>query len=162
MRYLCTAIGVLMLASSPAAVAQTTPPPTTGDSPSARSPANQPRETRIFFERDSTEIVKSGIPILKIVVKWAAEDPTAQIVLTGHTDRERPASYAVGLSQRMADSVRDYLISAGIDPGRIVTRAMGSSQPLVETADGVSETRNRRVHIQLVAQPVEAVGDLPQ
>jgi outer membrane protein OmpA-like peptidoglycan-associated protein len=51
------------------------------------------------------------------------------------------------LSQRRADAVKAELVKLGIPASEITTVAKGESDPLVPTADGVREPRNRRVEI---------------
>jgi outer membrane protein OmpA-like peptidoglycan-associated protein len=45
--------------------------------------------------------------------------------------------------------VREELLKLGIAPGRIRTAGRGEREPLVPTADGVAEPRNRRVEINV-------------
>ena len=67
--------------------------------------------------------------------------------MTGHDDATHTRAYAVGISQRRANSVVNYLESRGIASYVISTQAMGQSRPRVPTADGVREPQHRRVEI---------------
>jgi outer membrane protein OmpA-like peptidoglycan-associated protein len=57
----------------------------------------------------------------------------------------------MGLSERRAEAVRDYLASQGIDPMRMTTRAFGESAPAYsnETVEGMAQ--NRRVEFLITA-----------
>jgi OOP family OmpA-OmpF porin len=78
------------------------------------------------------------------------------VVVTGHTDYRGSDSYNMNLSQRRADTVRDYLVDRqAVAQDRIETRAMGESDPVVDCT-GVSKKRlaaclapNRRVVIDV-------------
>ena len=81
-------------------------------------------------------------------------------VIAGHTDREGSATYNVQKSMRMADTVRSFLAVQGIPTGIMATVGFGESTPLVETADGVREPRNRRAEISFEAKidPKSEIG----
>ena len=61
---------------------------------------------------------------------------------------------------RMADTVRSFLAVQGIPTGIMATVGFGESTPLVETADGVREPRNRRAEISFEAKidPKSEIG----
>jgi outer membrane protein OmpA-like peptidoglycan-associated protein len=78
----------------------------------------------------------------------------ATITIVGHTDRSGPETVNDPLGQNRADSVKQALVDAlakeGVDPatfGDIPSTSMGESQPVVPTADGVKNEKNRRVEI---------------
>ncbi len=68
--------------------------------------------------------------------------------IEGHTDTEGDGGLNMGLSQRRAEAVRDFLMKGfAIAPGRLVAVGFGESQLLVPTADKTPEARNRRVQV---------------
>jgi len=101
----------------------------------------------VFFDSDKDELRASAKAILDNVADAYRKCGQAQVMIAGHTDRERAANYNVGLSQRMAGNVRSYLAGRGIPDGVMTTQSFGESRPLVETGDGVPEPQNRRVEI---------------
>lgn len=64
--------------------------------------------------------------------------------IIGHADTSGPAQYNLRLSERRAAMVRDALLSRGVDPKRVVTRAVGETELAVQTQDNVREAGNRR------------------
>jgi outer membrane protein OmpA-like peptidoglycan-associated protein len=60
----------------------------------------------------------------------------------GHTDGRGRDDANLRLSQRRAASVRNYLVSAGIDPARLDARGYGKSRP---KANDPLDPANRRV-----------------
>lgn len=80
-----------------------------------------------------------------------------KVVLTGHADqlRGRGGAYNLALSQRRADSVREWLINAGIDAAQIETNAHGDGNPTMSCPPGDAIrlrdclAPNRRVQIRV-------------
>ena len=101
----------------------------------------------VFFDANSAKLSPQADAILDNVAAAYQGCGGAQVMIAGHTDRKGRDQYNVGLSQRMAASVRSYLAGHGIPDGVMTTMAFGESRPLVETKDGVSEPQNRRVEI---------------
>jgi len=101
----------------------------------------------VFFDWDRDEITPQAAGILDNAAEQYRATGNAQVVLAGHADRSGSDQYNVGLSQRRADNVRQYLAGRGIPEGVMRTEAFGESRPAVETADGVREPQNRRVEI---------------
>ena len=78
---------------------------------------------------------------------YAKRRGLVRVKLFGHADRSGKASYNMSLSLRRAGAVKAAFIKLGIGAGDISLVGRGESQPLVATADGVREPRNRRVEI---------------
>lgn len=78
-----------------------------------------------------------------------AAAPDLLVQLSGHTDWIGTEGYNQALSERRAASVRDYLVSKGVDGDRVRSFAFGETRPVDsnETEDG--RARNRRVELQL-------------
>ena len=101
----------------------------------------------VFFDWDRADITPQASSILDNAAEQYRATGNAQVVLAGHADRSGSDQYNVGLSQRRAEAVRQYLAGRGIPEGVMRTEAFGESRPAVETADGVREPQNRRVEI---------------
>lgn len=103
----------------------------------------------VYFDADSAIISPSSAEILDDVVRAYQGCGPVQITISGHTDRMGEERYNVGLSQRMAISVRNHLATKGISNAVMTTEAFGEIRPRVTTGDGVSEALNRRVEIRI-------------
>jgi outer membrane protein OmpA-like peptidoglycan-associated protein len=79
------------------------------------------------------------------------EDPLSKIVVEGHTDSQGGVPYNQELSQKRAQSVRDYLVSRGIASDRIVSQGFGPSRAIADNNSPEGRANNRRVEI--VVQP---------
>jgi outer membrane protein OmpA-like peptidoglycan-associated protein len=69
-----------------------------------------------------------------------------RFVVAGHTDAKGNPKYNLSLSSKRAESVKKFLISAGMDAGRLDAVGRGSEEPL--TPDHPEDPANRRVEIR--------------
>ncbi len=72
-----------------------------------------------------------------------------EIIVVGHTDLVGSTEYNDELSLERAKDVRNILIATGIPDNLITISGRGKRDPVIKTADGVSEPRNRRVEISI-------------
>ena len=78
------------------------------------------------------------------------------IDVIGHTDSDGTEEYNQALSVRRAESVRDYLVSEGVDASIIDVSGQGESNPVVSNATPEGRAQNRRVDIHVgVTAPAE-------
>lgn len=103
----------------------------------------------VYFAYDSASLSAEARATLDQIVEVYRQAGASQISLAGHTDRSGSASYNMGLSERYAEAVRDYLVALGIPTSAIAIQSFGETRPQVETPDGVREPQNRRVEITL-------------
>ncbi len=68
----------------------------------------------IFFEYDKAVIGADQKAALDDNARWLKTNANARIAIEGHCDERGPAEYNLGLGDRRAKAVRDYLISSGI------------------------------------------------
>lgn len=136
---------------APEVVAAPPPPPPAPAEPPAPPPPPPPPPAPgpfiVFFDWDKSDITPEAASILDNVAAQYASTGQASVTLAGHADKSGSDQYNVGLSERRAAAVRDYLTGKGVPGGVITSEAFGESRPLVETADGVREPQNRRVEI---------------
>jgi outer membrane protein OmpA-like peptidoglycan-associated protein len=101
----------------------------------------------VFFDFDQSAITAEAANTLDQAVAGYGNCGGARIMLAGHTDRAGSARYNLGLAERRATAVNNYLAGKGIPAARISQSALGESNPRVITPDGVREQENRRVEI---------------
>lgn len=100
----------------------------------------------VFFNFDQSSLTPEGQQVVSDAASSYERTGEASISIAGHTDSSGSAEYNQALSERRAAAVQDALIAAGVPAGAIGTvTGVGESDPLVATADGVPEARNRRV-----------------
>ena len=71
--------------------------------------------------------------------------PDLEVTLEGHTDNVGDAGSNLELSRKRAGSVKDHLVSLGIDASRIAVKGHGESRPVADNGTEQGKWRNRRV-----------------
>lgn len=131
-------------------------------------PDELPEEVRAFtgtikgitFENNSDAIRGVSRPVLDRAVDVLTRNPDVRIRIVGHTDARGDRDYNIALSQRRADSVRNYLVERGISEDRITTLGVGPDQPIDTNDTSKGRANNRRIEFQIIqpegAQPARA------
>ena len=131
-----------------AAPAAPAPPPKPVAKPKPKpAPPPPPRAVNVFFDWDRANIRGDAQRVLETAAALAKRGGFTRVNLAGHADRSGDARYNMALSRRRAEAVKAALVKLGLSAGNISLVARGESAPLVATADGVREPRNRRVEI---------------
>jgi OOP family OmpA-OmpF porin len=109
----------------------------------------RPISFTLYFESGTDEFTDQSKQEAKRVVAEMARRQAPEITVIGHTDQVGPDPTNDALSLQRAERVKSILVGMGISPNRILTAGRGRREPLVRTAEGVSEQRNRRVEISV-------------
>ena len=100
----------------------------------------------IQFETGKSKIKgKSSFAILDDVVKVMQENPAYKLNIGGHTDNVGNSEKNMQLSKERAASVRDYLISKGVEESRLASAGYGDTQPVADNKTAKGRAENRRV-----------------
>lgn len=102
----------------------------------------------IFFDYDSFELQSESFPELQRLAAFLKENPAMKIEIAGHTDDQGTDAYNLTLSQRRAESVRDYLVKNGCNAGSISARGYGKTKPLATGTTDEARAQNRRVEFR--------------
>ena len=86
-----------------------------------------------------------SFPSLDAVKDVLVGNPKVTLEVQGHTDNVGAAALNLKLSQQRADSVKAYLVKAGIPESRLVAKGYGMNQPLVPNDSVTNKALNRRV-----------------
>lgn len=99
----------------------------------------------IFFDLDKSNIRKDATTELQKIVVVLNENPTMTIAIQSHTDSRQTAAYNRTLSEKRAQTTRNWLVSNGIAASRITAKGFGESQLKNNCANGImcSETRHQ-------------------
>lgn len=101
----------------------------------------------IQFRTNSAELDPSALPTLNELRDALHGDAGLRLRIVGHTDNTGGASSNGPLSQRRADAVRTWLVSQGIDAGRLRAEGRGQDQPVADNSTEVGRALNRRVQV---------------
>ena len=115
-------------------------------------------ESDVTFEFDRAEIRPAADPDLRKVVKVLNEaDLFSEILIVGHTCDLGSDEYNLVLSERRADSVKDFLVNAGLEVPSIRTEGHGELEPRLANSSIANRSRNRRVDITYVVREGEDI-----
>lgn len=101
----------------------------------------------LYFKTDTTELTEESRRLLAQVLPTVVERRSTDVSVVGHTDTTGTREYNCNLGMERALLVKKMLVALGIDPANIEATSHGEGNPLVRTADEVSEPRNRRVEV---------------
>ena len=126
------------------------PPGVAGPAGPAGPPGRSARLERfrsILFDFDKSDIRPSETTKVDAIVTWAQANPEYEFVLNGNTDERGTADYNKKLSDRRVKSVREAMVKAGVDSGRIRTFALGEDAPVCDAKTETCWQDNRRVDV---------------
>jgi len=103
----------------------------------------------LYFLGDSDEYTPESKEAFESVSTEIARRKAAEVVVIGHTDRMGALEYNDTLSLRRAERVRKDFVDRGVPDNAISVAGRGEREPIVPTADEVTEPRNRRVEINI-------------
>lgn len=99
---------------------------------------------RIFFALNASHISKDAAIALDKQIAWLLKYPNAMLTIEGHADERGTSEYNLGLGERRAHAVRNYLKTHGIDEKRISTVSFGKERPDVMGHNEAAWAKNRR------------------
>jgi peptidoglycan-associated lipoprotein len=135
------------------------PPPSTTSTP-APTPAPTPTGPRvgsqahfenavngqnvIYFDTDRFNIDSEDSARLQTQAQYLARYPQVSITIEGHADERGTREYNLALGERRANAAKNFLVSLGVDAGRIAMVSYGKERPVALGSNEESWARNRR------------------
>ena len=116
----------------------------------------------VNFEHNSAALTVASHAPLDTIADGLKKHPRLKVEIQGHTDSTGSPAYNLKLSQRRADSVRDYLVSSGVSADQLVTKGYGQTEPAASNKTAAGRAKNRRVVMYVISNPgdvkVEGAG----
>ena len=100
----------------------------------------------IFFDFDSYDIRTDAAKILDANARWMKANPTALILIEGHSDERGTNDYNLALGERRAKAAMNYLIGQGLPADRFTIISYGEEWPACQEKTEACWARNRRAH----------------
>ncbi len=163
------AISVSACAKKPLPITQAPPPPPPAVAPPPPAPAPAPPPVaqgpvpgsqqdftinvgeRVYFDLDQHDVRDDARPLLNAQAAWLNRYPSVQVRIEGNADERGTREYNLALGARRANAVRDHLVGAGVQAGRISTISFGKEQPVDGGASEEAYQRNRNARTALVS-----------
>jgi outer membrane protein OmpA-like peptidoglycan-associated protein len=101
----------------------------------------------VNFQTGKATLLPESQTILDKVAESLNNNPGVAVEVGGHTDSRGTRATNLRLSQARATTVRDYLISKGVDGSRITAKGYGPDQPVASNATATGRAANRRVEL---------------
>jgi peptidoglycan-associated lipoprotein len=131
-----------------AAVAKGCPPPPPVPPPPPPPPpkADKLNLGAVNFDLDRYNIRTDATHILKMHSKKI--DADKKLLLEGHCDERGTAEYNMALGERRAKSVKNYLVSLGVNGKNLKTLSFGENKPVAMGSNEAAWAKNRRVEFK--------------
>ena len=114
---------------------------------------------QIQFALDQDVILPESTPLLLEIADVLIKNPRIKrIEVQGHTDNTGTPDHNQDLSDRRANSVRNWLVQHGVSPDRLVAKGYGQTKPLVPNVTTANKAKNRRVQFIIMEQDKAAGG----
>jgi outer membrane protein OmpA-like peptidoglycan-associated protein len=107
----------------------------------------------VSFETGKSDLLSGGVNRLQTLINYLRLSPTTRVRIEGFTDNVGGSDYNRQLSLARAQSVKQTLTNASIDPSRIEAIGSGYDNPVSTNATESGRQSNRRVEITLLRLP---------
>ena len=104
----------------------------------------------VYFDFGKWDLKEAAIPILNELAQTLKENPDYTLHITGHTDNIGTDEFNFELSEKRAQSVKEYLISSGCSENKIIITAKGKEEPLNDNLTDQDRAINRRVVFSII------------
>lgn len=127
-----------------------------GENPEPRDVARALSLQVINFQVDEAFIPDVNKAFLDRAAKIMTEVPDMNLMIIGYTDSQASDAYNLKLSRDRAESVKEYLVSQGIDASKLSTKGMGETDPIADNSTEQGRFRNRRIEFMVDDETVSA------
>lgn len=105
-----------------------------------------------FFEYNDSTLSANAQAALTTSANWLKKNPQYNLLIEGHCDERGTEQYNLALGDRRANQSKEYLVTLGVDAGRIRTVSYGEERPFDPGHDDAAWSKNRRDHLVLVGK----------
>jgi peptidoglycan-associated lipoprotein len=103
----------------------------------------------VLFDYDKADIKPDQVSVLQGNAGWLKTNTNVRFTIEGHCDDRGSEEYNLGLGDRRANAVKEYLVSQGVAVNRISVVSYGEERPICREESEACYTRNRRAHFAL-------------
>jgi peptidoglycan-associated lipoprotein len=105
---------------------------------------------RIYFLTDRFDLTDDARTVLARQAAWISANPNKRVIIAGSADERGTREYNLALGSRRASSVRDYLVSLGVNGSAIETVSYGKERPIDARSNPEGWAVNRNAQTQLL------------
>ncbi len=104
----------------------------------------------VNFESDSAQLTPESSRILDQLAQVLTQQSDLRIHLLGYTDSRGRDEYNRNLSQRRAQAVLNYLVTAGVSEQQLMASGRGEANPIADNTTDDGRRQNRRVEVEMI------------
>ena len=105
-----------------------------------------------FFAYNDSTLSADAQSALTTSANWMKKNGQYNLLIEGHCDERGTEQYNLALGDRRANQAKEYLVTLGVDAGRIRTVSYGEERPFDPGHDESAFAKNRRDHLVLVGK----------
>lgn len=106
----------------------------------------------VYFDFDKSNIKPEFQQTISENAKKLMAHPNIHVQVEGHCDERGTTEYNLALGQRRADSVRNALVAAGVNPSQLTTISYGEERPVALGHNEAAWAKNRRSVLTITSQ----------
>lgn len=99
---------------------------------------------RVFFDFDKYNLTPDAQATLRDQAAWLKRYRDRNVIVEGHADERGTREYNLALGERRANSVKEFLVSQGIESTRIRVISYGKERPVCGASTEACWAQNRR------------------
>jgi peptidoglycan-associated lipoprotein len=104
----------------------------------------------VLFDYDKYNIREDARPVLNTVASFLNDKKNLNIVIEGHCDERGTNEYNLALGERRSKATKNYLVSLGVSPARMIIITYGEEKPGCMEQNESCWQSNRRAHFVIV------------
>jgi outer membrane protein OmpA-like peptidoglycan-associated protein len=108
----------------------------------------------VQFYTNSANLIPTSLSDIQQLAQHLIDTRGLEAIVIGHTDNVGDAFSNKKLSQRRAETVRNVIISMGVEPERLTAIGKGDTEPKADNNTEEGRLMNRRVEVQLVQNSI--------
>lgn len=101
----------------------------------------------VLFESGKWALLPGAQIKLNEVAEALKVNKDRDMTIEGHTDNQGNRQANIDLGQHRAESVKDYIVSRGVDGSRVKAVGIGQDRPIADNSNPEGRANNRRVEI---------------
>ncbi|MCX7913895.1 MAG: peptidoglycan-associated lipoprotein Pal [Thermodesulfovibrionales bacterium] len=104
----------------------------------------------VYFEFDRYDLSEEAKITIRELAEFLKKNKGLKVIIEGHCDERGTNEYNLGLGDRRAQTVKNYLLSLGIPSKNIETVSYGEERPVCKESHEACWSKNRRAHFVLI------------
>lgn len=106
----------------------------------------------VEFDFGKSSLTEKSFSELEELTEYMNLKEDLVVEIAGHTDDVGDEESNMKLSEARAETVRNYLISEGISPDRVIAKGYGESQPIAVNSTPEGRQENRRTEVRIISE----------